>query len=114
MKVPTNCIITLGALALGVVVAVPAFAQGTQAGGCIRFQLNCSDASYAVTQPTAARPLYNVVPQVTHHNTQKTGAAETMQKIEQRQRGYSAERLYNYVPPQSAVQPCIHVQTYCL
>jgi hypothetical protein len=51
---------------------------------------------------------------VTHHNAQKTGSVMTMQKIEQRQRGYSTEGLYNYVPPQSVVQPCIHVQTYCL
>lgn len=112
-----NRIITLGALALGVVFAVPAFGQEAQGGGCIHFQQNCSDAPYPVTEHAArpsGRTLYNVVPRVAHRDMQKTGAAEGTQKIQNEQHGYRREPLFNYVPQQNAVQPCIHVQSYCL
>lgn len=89
---PTKRIIALGALALGVVLAAPAFGQQTRA--CIHFQLSCSDAPYPVTAP-AARPsnraLYNMAPEAAHQDMQKTG-----------------------MPQQSAAQPCIHAQTSCM
>ncbi len=54
---------------------------------------------------------------LSHHDAQKTGAAEGMQKIQSGQRGYSTGPLYNYAPGQPGhgeVRPCIHVQTSCL
>jgi hypothetical protein len=110
----TNSTVALGALALGVVLAAPAFGQGAQTVACTHFQQSCSDNVYAVTQPAAtpAGPLYNLAPQVTHHDMQKTGTAASMQKLGQRERGYGP--LYNSVPQPNAVQPCIHVQTSCM
>ena len=84
----TKTIIALGVLALGVVFAGPTFGQEPRA--CIHSQTGCSDAPYPVTE-SATKP--------------------------------SGRRLYNMVPPrvvdhgmpqQSMVQPCIHVQTYCM
>lgn len=52
-----------------------------------------------------------------HHDMQKTGAAEGVQKMHHGQRGYNTRPMYNYAPGQprqGEVQPCIHVQTSCM
>jgi hypothetical protein len=108
----TNRVIGLGALALGVVLAAPAFAQGVPQT-CVRFQQACSDPWYPVSESATAKPLYNMAtPQVIHRHAQKTGTVSSMQKIGEHQRGYGP--LYNSVPQESAVRPCVRVQTFCL
>jgi hypothetical protein len=52
-----------------------------------------------------------------HHDMQRTGAAEGVQKTRHGQRGYSTGPMYNHAPGQSGqgeVQPCIHAQTSCM
>jgi hypothetical protein len=43
---------------------------------------------------------------VPHHNTQRTGSAESRQKIQYGQPGYSRGPLYNYVPQQQPGLQC--------
>jgi hypothetical protein len=91
-----------GILAPGRIAGLPRSLRGTgidqnQMSTVARthFQQSCSDNVYAVTQPavTPARPLYNLAPQVTHHDIQKTGTAASMQKLGQRERGYSRRAM---------------------